>query len=86
MEKTVIKTKFEYADNGIIIRNNDLENAAEVYEKEPYMDAIAGAYGKAVSNYIEALAEELHGQPFVGFDVNIEIKPIFKNKDLFFKE
>ena len=39
-----------------------------------------------VNNNIEIEAEELHGQKFIGFEVKIEIKPIFKNKDLFFKE
>lgn len=86
MGKTVVKTKFEYADNGIIIRYGDLGNAPEVYEKEPFCDAIKDAYGNIVNNSVEIEAEELHGQNFIGFEVKIEIKPIFKNKDLFFKE
>lgn len=86
-------TKMEYAENGIIIRY-DFDNAPEVYETEKgelssrvesYHDIISKAYGELIANNMEIEAEEIDKEQYFGLNVKIEITPIRKEKDLFFK-
>ncbi len=82
----------EYADNGIIIRN-ELDNSAEVYEvqsqfyasTEQYKETIAKAYGGLLADHIEIENQELQKSEYFGFTISIEITPITNEKDLFFK-
>ena len=88
-------SKMEYADNGIIIRH-DFDNLPEVFEEktneltnkvESYHDIIAKAYGEIVANDIEIEAEKMmDSKLYYGFNVKIEITPIIREKDLFFKK
>ena len=85
LKNTVVKTKLEYAENGVVIREENMGNSPNVHEGS-FDDVIKEAYGNIINNEIQALAKELKDVNYVGFDVKIEIKPILKNKDLFFKE
>lgn len=86
-------SKMEYADNGIIIQH-DFDNSPEVFELktneltnnvESYHDIIARAYGEIIANDIEIEAEKMDRELYCGFNVKIEITPIMREKDLFFK-
>lgn len=82
----------EYADNGIIIRHDFSEievceaDRDEITNKvESYHNIIARAYGEIIANDIEIEAEDMDRERYLGFNVKIEITPIKKEKDLFFK-
>ena len=86
-------SKLEYADNGIIIRHDF--DSIEVFEEkeneltnkvESYHDTIARAYGAIIANDIYIEAEKMDRELYYGFNVKIEITPITKEKDLFFKK
>lgn len=86
-------SKMEYADNGIIIRHDfyDVEvceaNRDEITNNvESYHNIIARAYGEIIANDIEIEAENMDRELYLGFNVKIEITPIKKEKDLFFKQ
>lgn len=83
----------EYADNGIIIRH-DFDSVEVFNEKEneltnkteSYHDIIAKAYGAIIANDIEIEAEKMDRELYYGFNVKIEITPITREKNLFFKK
>lgn len=86
-------TKMEYAENGIIIRH-DFDNTPEIYETErdeltnsagSFSNIITKAYGGIIATCMEVEAEEIDKEQYFGFNVKIEITPIRKEKDLFFK-
>lgn len=82
----------EYADNGIIIRHDfyDVEvceaDRDEITNNvESYHNIIARSYGEIIANDIEIEADGMDRELYLGFNVKIEITPIKKEKDLFFK-